>query len=301
MELNPASASRDVLETLRRAGATRLSFGVQSFDDGVLRRAGRRHGAQAAREAVREAGRLGFRDAGIDLIAGLPGDGAATWRATLEETLRLGVKHVSVYALTVEPGTPLAKECEQGAFTPLEDGEMLERLALAEELLGKAGFVRYEISNYAPPGFECRHNLATWRGEDYLGLGPSAASRIGLRRWMRARGAEDYVAAVEAGREPPCEEDETLAPRADAVERAIFALRLAEGIDTAALQKRFPAQAELFKEWDATLALEAQRGLAEKTRTGAWRLTSRGREVCDAILGDLPLQSKKEIGRSGGI
>lgn len=289
MELNPASATRGVLETLLRSGATRLSFGVQSFDDGVLRRAGRRHDAQTAREAVREAARLGFRDAGIDLIAGLPGDGAATWRRTLEETLRLGLKHVSVYALTVEPGTPLAEERERGAWEPPDDGEMLERLALAEELLGGAGFARYEISNYAQPGFECRHNLAVWRGEDYLGLGPSAASRAGLRRWTRSRGPEQYVAALEAGREPPCSEDETLSARADAVERAIFALRLAEGLDTSALQRRFPAQAELFKEWDATLALEAERGLAEKTPEGAWRLTARGREVCDAILGDLPM------------
>lgn len=294
VEANPASTTPELLETLRRIGVTRLSFGVQSFDDGVLRRAGRAHGSARVREVLRAAKAAGFDDIGIDLIAGLPGDTASSWRATLEETLCCGLRHVSVYALSIEPSTPFALQ-ERRAWA-LDDDAMLERISVAEEALAKGGFARYEISNYAQAGFECRHNLAVWRGEDYLGVGPAASSRMGFRRWTRLADTAAYVAALRNGNTAPNSEEETLDERADAVERSIFRLRLAEGVNPAALAARFPRQKELFAAWNATLADMSRLGLVENCGPDgpaadgqAWRLTARGREVCDAVLAELPI------------
>ena len=203
VELNPGSVDRPLLETLRRVGVSRLSFGVQSFHDRTLRRIGRAHTAETACSALAEASRLGFEDIGIDLIAGLPDESEAEWRISLETACRFGLNHLSVYALTLEPHTRFAREREAGLLPPPDDDQMLARLQMAETVLGENGFERYEISNYAQPGYACRHNLAVWRGEDYLGLGPSAASRIGNRRWTRLADVEGYQQALEAGRLPP--------------------------------------------------------------------------------------------------
>jgi len=281
VELNPASATAAFLDTLAALGVTRISIGAQSFDDGTLLRIGRRHTAEATRAAVKRAQDTGFPNTGVDLIAGLPGVTPALWEATLNQTLALGLAHVSVYALTPEPGTPLA------AGTLPGDDAQLAALAQAEASLGQGGFSRYEISNYALPGRECRHNLGVWRGNDYLGLGPAAASRIGRRRWTNDADIHAYVEALSVGAPPPCAR-ETLDERDDATERALFALRLAEGIDPAADAQRFPSLGGdgLADRWERTLAELARHGITERGGR-RWRLTPRGREVCDAVLREL--------------
>ena len=295
VEFNPALADAALLGRVIALGANRASFGVQSLDDAVLARVGRRHTAAEAEAAVALARRAGFPSVGIDLIAGLPGDGEDTWRATLVRALALGVQHISVYALAVEPGTPLAAEAAAGRWRPLGDDALLARLAAAKEILSRAGYRRYEISNYALLGHECRHNLACWRGEDYLGLGPGASSRVGLRRRTNAQDWRAWREALAAGRLPPAESEEALSPADDAEERFVFGLRMAEGVSPAAFAARHPAAAPLAPRWEAALAGLASVGVARELSPGRWALTSRGREVADSAIERLLAVEKARV------
>ena len=289
VELNPASAGAPLLAALRAAGVNRLSFGAQCFDDAVLRRLGRRHTAAATRQALARARRAGFDNLGIDLIAGLPGVTPSAWRETLRQALDLGCTHLSVYGLGVEPGTLLHAAVQAGLAVPGTDAQM-DALAAAEPILAAGGFDRYEISNYARPGMACRHNLAVWRGEDYLGLGPAAASRLGRRRWTNLADLPAYAAAVQAGRVPPRAAEDELDAAADALERFVFGVRLGEGISPAAAARAWPALATRVADWEARFARLASQGIAESVPVGAdprWRLTTRGREVADAVIREL--------------
>jgi len=284
VELNPASVSPDLLATLRDLGVNRLSVGVQSFSNDTLARIGRRHSAQTAFRAIRLAQDAGFENIGIDLIAGLPGVTPEEWQETLEYALSLRLVHLSVYALSLEPGTVLSRQAVEGLSIP-DDEAQLAALTQAEGTLSQAGFVRYEISNYALPGYECRHNLGVWRGNDFLGLGPAAASRIGRMRWTNSEDLADYIEALAENRQPPrtCE---TLDETDDAVERAVFALRLNEGIDPFELAARFSALADRAELWEERLEKLARLGVTERGGK-RWRLTARGREVCDAAIREL--------------
>lgn len=284
VELNPATATPLLLNALADLGVNRISIGVQSFDDATLARIGRRHTADAARRAVRMAQDAGFDNTGIDLIAGLPGVTPDEWLQTLEQAATLGLKHLSVYALSLEPETPLARQVAAGLAVPDENAQ-LDALTQAEVLLGQAGFARYEISNYALPGFECRHNVGVWRGHDFLGLGPAAASRLGRARWTNSEDVSEYMDAVSRNQEPPCQR-ELLSDSDDAMERVAFALRLAEGLDPFADAQRFPVLRGRAAEWEERLTALARRGITERGGR-RWRLTARGREVCDAVIREL--------------
>ena len=286
-EVNPASASCELFRAMRQAGVTRISVGAQSFCDATLARIGRLHDAEAVRRAFALARDEGFEDIGLDLIANLPGVTDGEWRMTVDEALRLAPKHISVYALIIEPGTPFARDEAAGTLGPRldDDAEMDLMYATAQRLAG-AGFVRYEISNYGLPGFFCRHNLAVWRGEDYTGLGPSASSRNGLRRRTNASDFAGYAAALRAGRLPPASEDESLDAEDDATERFLYGLRLSEGVSPDAFVRGHPAAAPLAAGWGSRLARLAGAGIAERVGD-QWRLTPRGFEVCDAVLADL--------------
>ena len=284
VELNPASVAPDLLAALRQLGVNRLSIGVQSFNDDTLARVGRRHSVQTALRAVRLAQDAGFANTGIDLIAGLPGVDSDEWQATLDCAVSLQLTHLSVYALSLEPGTVLSRQAAGGLTLP-DDTAQLAALTQAEATLTQAGFVRYEISNYALPGFECRHNLGVWRGNDFLGLGPAAASRIGRRRWTNQEDLADYIESLAEDRDPP-RSCETLSELDDALERTVFALRLNEGLDPFADADRFPILRDRSDAWEQKLEGLARQGIA--ARGGKrWRLTSRGREVCDAAIREL--------------
>lgn len=278
VEANPGTLCRETAIRLRAAGVTRLSLGAQAFDAATLARLGRRHDADAIRGAVAIARSAGFAEVGLDLIAGVPGTGPTAWTRTLEAALALEPDHLSVYALTVEPGTALADAVAEGTLRMPDDDAQLDALALAGERLAAAGFHRYEISNYARPGHECRHNLAVWRGEDYLGLGPSAASRWGLCRWTNHPDNAAWSAALAAGILPPRDE-EVLPPGEDATERFVTGLRLTEGVAPDRSSERGRA-------WEGSLRRLASLGLVEAVGT-RWRLTGRGREVADAVAAEL--------------
>lgn len=249
VELHPLDVTRPLLDTLKSGGVNRISMGVQSLEDGVL--AAMRRGYSAAQAArAFEMVRSTFDNAGIDLIAGYPGESAdlGTRLPNLEEW---GLAHCSVYAL----------QNERGLADVPDDATALDRIAETARSLSDIGLRRYEISNYAIPGRECRHNMSVWRGEDYFGLGEGAHGRLGLERTV------DYLG--------PNARTETVDAAADAAERRIFRLRTREGLDAAGRE-----------DWRPVLGRFVSEGLL--TREGdVYRLTSRGTEVCDAILAEL--------------
>jgi oxygen-independent coproporphyrinogen-3 oxidase len=301
VELNPASVTDDLLRAMRRAGVNRLSIGAQSFCDATLARIGRIHDADAIRRAFAMARAAGFDDVGLDLIANLPSVTREEWDHTLSEALGLAPRHISVYTLSIEPGTRFAALSAAGTLGARldDDGEMnLVRDVVSR--LAAEGFARYEVSNYALPGYECRHNLAVWRGEDYTGLGPAAASRNGLRRRTNAPDLRAYANALAQGDLPPASESETLSAEDDAAERFVYGLRLAEGVSPADFALRHPSAAPLAAAWEERLKRLESLGLA--TRIGAppgsqipdpkfqmprWHLTPRGLEVCDSAIAEI--------------
>jgi oxygen-independent coproporphyrinogen-3 oxidase len=278
VEANPGTLSQGMTGQLRRAGVTRVSIGAQSFDPATLAVLGRCHDADAVRSAVAAAREAGIPRVGLDLIAGVPGLTPPVWRQTLEAALALEPDHLSVYALTVEPGTPLARAIDEGCIRMPDDDAQLDAIALAEGVLAERGYVRYEISNYAREGCECLHNLAVWRGEDYLGVGPAAASRRGLLRWTNAADLAAWRTALASGRRPLCEA-ETLTPEEDAAERLLTGLRLREGVCLEASEQGL--------RWTQRLAALAQLGVVERAPNRRWRLSARGREVADAVVREL--------------
>ena len=236
VEANPDDVTEALVAAWRDAGVTRVSLGVQSLDPVVLRGLGRRHGRESVLRAVDVVRSSGFGSWNLDLILGGAGEDAASWRRTLDEVVALEPPHVSAYCLTVEPGTALAADPSRHP----DDDAMADRYLLADERLGAAGLTWYEVSNWARPGAECRHNRLYWEQGDYRGLGCAAHSHAAGRRWWNVRTPERYCALVEAGRDPVAGEEVLDGParRQEALE---LALRTRRGVDAAALDLGDPA------------------------------------------------------------
>ena len=249
VELHPLDVTLDLLKTLKAGGVNRISIGVQSLDDEILADMGRGYTFAEAERAFALVKTV-FDNAGIDLIVGYPGEKMAV----LPQHSRLaswGLCHCSVYSL----------QNERGLKNVVDDETTLRRISETAEFLRGMGLVRYEISNYAVPGYECRHNLAVWRGEDYIGIGDGACGRIGRRRTRNFWGLSPS--------------EELVSEEFDEKERRLFRLRTIDGLDAAG-----------HPEWGQTLGMFVEKGLL--TREGdIYRLTSRGTEVCDAILAEL--------------
>jgi len=231
-EANPDTVDEASLAALLAAGFTRLSMGVQSFDPTVLAALERVHGPASARRAYAAARRAGFANVNLDLIYGAHGETLDSWRRTLDETVALGPEHVSAYALTIEPATPLGRRVDGGVLPspdPDLQAEMYEAGCLA---LSAAGYLHYEVSNWARPGFECRHNLGYWRRRPYLGLGAGAHSYRDGRRWWNIRPPAAYIEAVERG-ELPVGGDERLTPQEERLESVFLRLRTTDGLPAA--------------------------------------------------------------------
>ena len=228
VEANPETIDSRMLDGLLSQGFNRLSVGVQSTSSAVLEKLDRVHSAERALQALSLASAAGFRHLNADLIYGTQGETAREWSDSLEAVLQTGPNHVSCYALTVEEGTPLAARIERGFPQPDED-DQAEKYERAHRLLVGAGFGRYEISNWALPGGECRHNLRYWHGGEYLGLGAGAHSHVsGVRRW-NLKNPRTYIA-----KSPDVIEGaEQLDPEERMEEEAILALRTARGLSRA--------------------------------------------------------------------
>jgi putative oxygen-independent coproporphyrinogen III oxidase len=232
VEANPDTVSERSLAALRRAGVNRLSLGVQSFDPSVLRALERVHPASSARRAYREARAAGFEDVNLDLIYGARGEGLDSWSRTVEEAAVLRPEHLSCYALTVEPNTPLGRRVAEGLETPPDPDLQADMYEVACRVLGAEGYRHYEVSNWALPAHECLHNLGYWEGRPYLGLGAGAHSHRAGSRWWNVRPPGRYVEMAGSGM-PPTGGSERLHPDQDRLERLLLGLRQAGGVPAA--------------------------------------------------------------------
>jgi oxygen-independent coproporphyrinogen-3 oxidase len=228
-EANPDTVDRSYLEGLLRAGITRLSMGVQSFDPAVLASLERVHSADSARRAFGDARAAGFEDVNLDFIYGALGETEESWRRTVDEVVALAPEHLSCYALTVEPGTPLGHRVSTGRIPPPDPDIQANRYEAACEGLAAAGYVHYEVSNWALPGHECLHNVGYWEGRPYLGLGAGAHSFRSGRRWWNHRLPQRYLDTVSKGL-LPIEGEERPGEEEAALERTLLSVRLARGI-----------------------------------------------------------------------
>lgn len=237
LEANPEQLSRDYLLTLKSLGINRLSIGVQSFDDGILRLLNRRHSAEEARRAVETAAEVGFQNISIDLIYDIAFRTAEMWRHDLQVALSLPIRHLSCYALTVEENTLLARRVREGQpFLP-DDADTERDYAILSQMTASAELHQYEISNFAKNGCASRHNSSYWYGKPYLGLGAAAHSfRAPVRQWNAAN-LQLYINSMNSGN--PAVEKESLTPLQQYNEFVLLRLRLNEGLELDELEKQF--------------------------------------------------------------
>src|SRR5690606_9747419 len=244
-EANPESFTAELARDWRAAGINRVSLGAQTFDEAALRWMGRLHGPDGPARAVAAAREAGLDNVSVDLIFGLPDRLGRDWGADLERALRLEPEHVSLYGLTAEAGAPLGRWVAEGRERLPDEDAYGAQYLLAAERLTAAGFRHYEVSNFALPGRESRHNQVYWSGEAYLGLGPGAHSYLAGRRWWNVRSWAAYAAALGRG-EAPVEGEETVEGDAARLERTWLALRTSEGFP---LREASEGQRRLAARW----------------------------------------------------
>ena len=281
LEANPNSVEAARFADLASAGVNRLSLGLQSFDDEALRFLGRAHSAREGWKALETAQRS-FRRVSFDLIYALPGDTEASWSTTLAQALSLGTSHLSLYQLTIEPGTRFATMVAKREFQPLDPERAAALYELTDEMTSAAAMPAYEISNYARRGQESRHNLTYWRYGDYAGVGPGAHGRRLGARTVRHRKPENFLSAIHRNGHGIAEEAPLLATEA-ADEALVMGLRLREGIDVGAIARRFGLSSIV--DWGKVDRLvKSGHLMREGTRIAP---TARGRLLLDAILGEI--------------
>jgi oxygen-independent coproporphyrinogen-3 oxidase len=283
IEANPGTVDLEAMSNLLSLGLTRLSLGVQSFNDSELSILGRIHTAGGAAEAFKMARAAGFDNINLDLIYGLPGQSLDSWRESLEQVLDLEPEHVSLYALSVEEGTPMARSIARGELRAPDPDLAADMYDLSQQSLGTAGYVHYEISNWArTASHQCRHNLAYWRNQTYLGMGAGAHSWAKGRRWANANEPGDYVARILSGRRP-AEWEEEIEITLEMGETMMMGLRLLEeGVAHDQFRRRFGVTlAEQY-----ALELENLVGLGLLVDNGEQvRLSERGRLLGNQVFG----------------
>lgn len=275
-EANPETVTPALLDELLAGGFTRLSLGMQSSAEHVLRVLERRHTPGRALEVARMAHAAGFGDVSLDLIYGTPGESLDDWRRSLDAALSVEPEHISAYALIVEDGTRLARQVRTGALPMTDDDDLADKYLLAEQVLVAAGLENYEVSNWSR-GVEhrARHNMAYWKGHTWWGIGPGAHSHAAGVRWWNVRHPRSYAAALDAGRTPAAAR-ELVAPADRRVERVLLELRLADGLPWTVL-----TDSELRRVPDLV-----EKGLAVITHDELV-LTLQGRLLADAVVRDL--------------
>jgi oxygen-independent coproporphyrinogen-3 oxidase len=286
LEVNPSTLERERLPGFRAAGVDRVSVGIQSFDDTTLRRLGRAHRAREGERTLAACRDAGFTRLSLDLIAAAPGQDLAAFDRDLAAAIAVAPDHVSVYELTLEPGTPFASAAASGRLATADEELAVSMLERAEQRLGAAGYHRYEISSYARPGREARHNQRYWQRRPVLGLGmgavssdpPSPGRPYGVRR-TNPRTLDAYL-TVASGERPA--ELEILAARAARGEAVFLALRTSAGLDAHRFAAEFGAAPRAYFA-DAIDTLRAQ-GLLAEADTGGLSLTPRGRMLSDSVF-----------------
>lgn len=286
VECNPETATPELMRTLAHAGVNRISIGAQSFNTTHLETLSRWHDPESVPRAIALARDAGIPRISIDLIYAIPGQTLDDWKRDLDHALDLAVEHISAYSLTYEPGTAMTARLARGDFTPIDDDTDAEMMRTTRDILADAGYRRYEVSNYALPGVECRHNLAYWRQEPWLAAGPSAAAHIAGYRWKNIPHLGKYL---ENPARPAVIDLETPDPARALAERIMTGLRLAEGLDAAALlaacQNHRAARA-----LRARVEQLRDRGLIAPRTTHhpeRWTLTDEGMLLADRLAADL--------------
>jgi len=269
IEANPGSVSARKAGILKKVGVNRISLGVQSWDEELLELLGREHNAQQAKESFRILRDAGFTNINVDLMFGLPGQTVDQWCATVEKTIALQPEHISTYCLTYEEDTEFFVRQARGEFRQDEDTDA-EFFEMTMAILENAGYEHYEVSNYARPGFESVHNRAYWLGKDYLGIGPSAVSTIGMQRWQNVCNYRTYIDRVFSG-ESTRGTSENLTHKMKRRERIALGLRTRYGVTSSEL-KDFAQEVH---------ELAALRLLREAN--GNFVLTHRGKALADSV------------------
>ena len=277
VEANPRTVTASKAAMLRRLGVSRISLGIQAWDEATLRTLGRDHAPAEAEETWQVLRAAGFASLNMDLMFSIPGQTAATWAATLERALALQPDHVSAYNLNYEEDTEFFQRLRRGQYHE-DEAKDAEHFYLALDRLEAAGYAHYEISNYARPGHRSLHNESYWRGADYLGFGPGAFSTVADRRWKNVADTAAYLASVQAGASP-AEPAEELDDEARRIERFGLELRTAQGLPRDLVR---PAQAGLLGTLEREVLLTVE---------GGWiRLSSAGKPLVDpvavALLGE---------------
>lgn len=290
LEANPEDVTPERLAAWRELGVRTLSLGVQSFDADTLRFLGRRHGPEEARRAVGLAMTAGFGTVSLDLIYGSPGESRASWRRSLEEAVRLGPDHISCYQLTIHEGTPFGFRLERGKLAETPEAEQAELFLLTHELLRDQGYPAYEVSNFArSPESQSRHNRKYWDHTPYLGLGPSAHSFSGRRRWWNERKLGPYEERVDLGEKPLAGSEELTA--ADlALEALMLGLRTTAGLDLQRFRERYGV--DLIASNGPLLEQLAAEGLLS-LKDGALVPTLAGLAVADSLARSFALGEEK--------
>lgn len=283
LEANPSSVEAANFAALAGAGINRVSLGVQSLDDAELHFLGRLHGAEEALRAL-ETAQAHFARVSFDMIYALPGHTPELWEDRLTRALGFGTGHMSLYQLTIEPGTRFASDMRRGRLVPLDDDEAAELFDITQALTSAGGLPAYETSNHARPGEESRHNLAYWRYQDYAGIGPGAHGRRGGVATVRHKKPENFLSAV-ARQGDGIVDARPLAVSEQAAEALLMGLRLTEGVDLAALSARFglPRAGLIDEEALARLANLGMMWVSEE-QIG---IAPEGRGVLDALLAEV--------------
>lgn len=269
IEMNPATVAADKAALLREFGVNRVSMGVQSWDDAVLKSLGRTHDAEKAEESFQVLRTAGFDNLSIDLIFGVPGQSLDSWRQSLERSLHLAPEHLSAYGLTYEEDTEFFRKLSRGEMAA-DEGLEADQFELTSEMLAAVGYLQYEVSNFSLPGRESLHNSAYWLGNDYLGLGPSAFSTVGSKRWRNIRETGLYSETTMAGK-TALDFKEEVTEELKQSERAAFGMRTLGGLPFAEAGR-----------WEQELSNLRQIGLVTRT-PDRWLLTPRGRLLADTV------------------
>ncbi len=283
LEANPSSVEAANFAALATAGVNRVSLGVQSFDDQTLAWLGRLHSGENARKAI-EVAQKAFQRVSFDLIYALPDHTPEIWRDQIARALDFDTTHLSLYQLTIEPGTRFASDVRRGIFAPLDDDAAADLFAITQEMTSAAGLPAYETSNHAKPDAQSRHNLTYWRYQDYVGIGPGAHGRRGGVATVRHKKPENFLRAVSQQGHGIVEE-RALAASEQATEALLMGLRLREGIDLDDFSARFAMDQSALVD-EAALARLGALGLVwrDGPRLG---VTAPGRPLLDALLPEI--------------
>ncbi len=279
VEMAPSTVKPDKIRVLKDLGVSRISMGVQSFDDEMLSALGRQHSRRQVLRAIEIVRNADFDNLNLDLIFAVPGQSLGEWKEDLREAIAIGPEHLSTYCLTFEEDTKLWVRLQRGQVRRRSEDDEAAFYETSGEVLESAGYAQYEISNFARPGFACLHNIHTWRMQEWIGYGPSASSQWHGRRFTQVASLDEWMRSV-SSRQPVTIDDVVLTPTILAVDAVVFGLRMNAGVPVQSLRERFPdAPWKVF----ATLANQlSEEGLLEIGH-GHWGLTPAGRLLADRI------------------